>query len=222
MPVLLTMGLDPELANGTNRIGVLAAALASLVPYLRARIIPWKQITPLIVVCVAGTVLGAILSEIVPGSRLHLVVVGALLVALAILLGRPTRWLFNQITQPRVGWMQLMLIFLVGIWMGFIFLDCGTYLLFILVLSARFDLIKANAIKTILVAVSAATAIPVMLIGNHIDWSIASWLSVGAMAGGLIAARAALIRGADRWIYALIVLMVGGELVQLVLADLWH
>lgn len=52
------------------------------------------------------------------------------------------------------------------------------------------------------------------------DWVAATPLSVGAVVGGVGAARLAVLPGAAKWIYRLIVLVVLGEVVQLGLAGL--
>jgi len=45
-------------------------------------------------------------------------------------------------------------------------------------------------------------------------------MAVGAVLGGLLAARIAVHPGAARWIYRLLVLIIVGECVQLALASL--
>jgi uncharacterized membrane protein YfcA len=45
-------------------------------------------------------------------------------------------------------------------------------------------------------------------------------LSIGAVIGGLLAARLALKPAMARWIYRLLVLIIVGEVAQLVLADM--
>ena len=57
--------------------------------------------------------------------------------------------------------------------------------------------------------------------GGHVEWGAAAVLSIGALTGALIAARLALVPGAARWIYRLIVAILVGELVHLAYAGLW-
>lgn len=122
--------------------------------------------------------------------------------------------------QPRVGPVQLILIFLVGVWAGFIVLDGLTYLLFVLVLSVRMDLVAANAAKVAIGAAIAGVSLPVLAAGGHVDSGAAIPLSVGAVVGGLIAARLAVLPGAGKWIYRLIVVIILGEVAQLGFASL--
>jgi uncharacterized protein len=220
LPVLLAVGLEPELANGTNRVAVLVGVIAALAAFIRADLIQWRLVGPLAGVAVPGAVIGARLSEVISPSRLHLAIVAALHIAVSLLMIRPTRWLTPSDAEPRVGPVQLLLIFLVGIWAGFIVLDGLTYLLFVLVLSVGMDLVTANAAKVAIGAAIAAVSLPVLAAGGHVDWVAAAPLSVGAVAGGVLAARLAVLPGAGKWIYRLIVVIVLGEVAQLGLAGL--
>ncbi|MGI9126465.1 MAG: sulfite exporter TauE/SafE family protein [Mycobacterium sp.] len=220
LPVLLALGLEPELANGTNRVAVLVGVIAALATFMRADVIRWNLVAPLAAAAVPGAIIGARLSEVIPPSKLHLAIVAALLIAVVLLLIRPTRWLATEDSDPHVGPVQLLLVFLVGIWAGFIVLDGLTYLLFVLVLSVGMDLITANAAKVAIGAAIAAVSLPVLAAGGHVDWVAAAPLSVGAVAGGVVAARLAVLPGAGKWIYRLIVVIVLGEVAQLALAGL--
>lgn len=218
LPILLAIGLSPELANGTNRVAVLAGAVAATASFARAGRIPWATIRPLMVVAAVGAIVGAALSEVVSPTSLHLAIVGALLIALMLLAIKPSRWLKDSPSEPRVGPVQLTLIFVISIWAGFIVLDGMTYLLMALVLSVGLDLISANAAKAAIAAVIASVSLVVLAVGHNVDWIRATPLSVGAVLGGLIAARLAVHPAAARWIYRLLVLIIVGEVAQLVLA----
>ena len=151
-------------------------------------------------------------------TQLHLAIVGALLVALAVLAIRPSRWLMTQGAEPHVGPLQLLWIFLISTWAGFIVLDGMTYLLLALVLSVGFDVIAANAAKAAIAVVIASVSLVVLAIGGNVDWVAATPLSVGAVFGGLLAARLALNQAMARWIYRLLVFIIVGEVAQLILA----
>lgn len=220
LPVLLAVGLGPELANGTNRVAVLAGAVAATVTFVRAGRIQWPIVRPLMIVAAFGAAGGAAISEMVSPSQLHLAIVGALFVALALLAIRPSRWLTTQGAEPHVGPVQLLWIFLISVWAGFIVLDGMTYLLLALVLSVGLDVISANAAKAAISVVIASVSLVVLAAGGNVDWAAATPLSLGAVVGGLFAARLALNPAMARWVYRLLVFIIVGEVAQLVLAGL--
>jgi uncharacterized membrane protein YfcA len=95
-----------------------------------------------------------------------------------------------------------------------------TYLLMALVLSVRLDVISANAAKAALAVAIASVSLVVLAAGGNVDWMAAAPLSIGAVIGGLLAARLALKPAMARWIYRLLVLIIVGQVAQLVLADM--
>lgn len=220
LPILLSLGMAPELANGTNRVAVLVGALAATASFARAGRIQWPIVVPLMVVAAIGGLIGVGISEVISPMRMHTAIVVAECVALALMVIRPARWVNATGDNPRVGPLQLVLVFLIGIWTGFIILDGGTYLLILLVLSVGFSVLGANAAKAAIMCTIAAVTLPVLAIGDDIDWSAASVMSIGALAGGLIAARVAMVPGAAKWVYRLIVLILVGELGHLALGGL--
>ena len=220
LPVLLAIGLTPHLANGTNRVPVLVGAVAALVSFIRVGRIQWPIVAPLMVVAGPGAAIGAALSAIVSPEALNAAIVVALLVALVLLAVRPARWLTTSGSTPNVGPVQLVLVFVISIWAGFIVLDGMTYLLMALVLSVGFDVISANAAKAAIAVVIASVSLVVMIIGGNVEWSLAMPLSIGAAVGGLVAARLAVKPAVARWIYRLLVLIIVGEVGQLVFAQI--
>ena len=220
LPVLLAVGLGPELANGTNRVAVLAGATAATVTFVRAGRIQWRIVRPLMVVAAIGAAIGAAISEAVAPAKLHLAIVAALLVAVGLLAVRPARWLTAPESEPRVGPVQILLILIISIWAGFIVLDGMTYLLLALVLSVGFDVTSANAAKAAIAVVIASVSVVVLAVGGNVDWAAATPLSFGAVLGGLAAARLALHPAAARWIYRLLVIIIVGEVAQMALASL--
>jgi uncharacterized membrane protein YfcA len=220
LPILLALGLAPEVANGTNRVAVLLGAVVATVSFARAGRINWPLVRPLTAAAATGGLLGVWISTVLSPTRMHLAIVVAECVALALLVIRPARWVEATGEAPRVGRLQLLGTFAIGIWTGFIVLDGGTYLLILLVLSVGFDVLGANAAKATMMAAVSAVTLPVLALGHHVEWRSAAFLSVGAVAGGLVAARVALIPGVGRWIYRLIVLILAGELAHLAFAGI--
>ena len=220
LPILLSLGLAPELANGTNRVAVLVGAIAATVSFARAGRIQWPIVTPLMGAGATGGLIGVGISEVISPMRMHTAIVAAECVALALMVVRPARWVNATGDNPRVGPVQLVLVFLIGIWTGFIILDGGTYLLILLVLSVGFSVLGANAAKAAIMCTIAAVTLPVLAIGNNVDWSAAGVMSIGALVGGLVAARVAMVPGAARWVYRLIVLILVVELGHLALGGL--
>ena len=109
----------------------------------------------------------------------------------------------------------MLLLFLVGIWTGFIVLDCATYMLLVLVLAAGLPLVGANAIKNVLLVPTTAVAMAIFAANQSIDWAVGGAMALGSVVGGLLGARLAISELARRWIVGLLVVVIIGELVHL-------
>jgi len=216
LPVLLSLGLGAEVANGTNRVAVVVGGIAAVVTFARHGQVDWRNVAPFATVMVAGGIVGVFLSEMIAPQRLHVIVVGALFVAVAILFLNPRRWLTAEVIErPRRGPLPLALLFVVGFWLGFIVLDGATYLLFVLVIAVGYDVLRANAMKSVLLVITTGASLVVLAARGSIDWGPAGLLSLGAIGGGLLAARLAMRPGSAVWVYRLLVVVIVGEVINL-------
>ena len=90
---------------------------------------------------------------------------------------------------------------------GFIQVGVGYFLLMSLVLGVGYDLIKANAVKNLIVFLYAIFALLVFIINGQVNWLYGLLLSIGSVIGALIASYLAVKKGAG-FIRAVIVVSV--------------
>jgi len=223
LPILLMIGLDPLSANATNRVPVLMGAISATLAFHRRGVMPWRLAAQICLPVTVGAIGGAVLAELVPGRQFGLIITAAVLVALALLFTRLKQVLERVTVSELTYGAKEFLIFLgIGIWLGFIVLDGATYLLLALVLAIGLPLVQANAIKSLALVPTALVALAVFAWQGHIDWSIGAAMAVGSVVGGLLGARLATAPQARRWIFALLILVMGGELIHLVVHYLFE
>jgi uncharacterized membrane protein YfcA len=163
-----------------------------------------------------GAAIGALLTEIIPSHDLRLAITGAVVAALILILTKLKDVVRSAaIGNVRFGWRPMLLLFLVGIWTGFIVLDSATYMLLVLVLVAGLPLVEANAIKNVLLVPTTAVAMLIFASNQSIDWAIGGAMGLGSIGGGYLGARLAISDQARRWIVGLLVTVIVGELVHL-------
>jgi uncharacterized protein len=131
--------------------------------------------------------------------------------------------LLNAATRSdfRLNFKTTFLLFVVGVWAGFIVLDSGTYMLLVLVLAAGLTLVEANAIKNFVTLLATLAAMFVFVAHQSVDWKIGGLMGVGSLIGGLLGARVAVSEHARRWIVGLLVVVIVGELVHLAVPLQW-
>jgi uncharacterized membrane protein YfcA len=118
-------------------------------------------------------------------------------------------------SSPRYRWQEIIFLVFVGIWLGFIVLDGSTYLLLVLILGMRLNLMAANAYKNLAIASTSAIALVIFSIDGNVDWKIGSLMALGAIGGGFIGASVAMMPMAKVWTFRLLVTIILLEVLQI-------
>ena len=216
LPAMIFLGMDPAVANATNRLPVLTGAIAALFTFQRGGGWDWRLAGRLAPPVLAGVVAGAFSAELLPSREMGLVITAAVLLALLLLFTKIKSLLADRAPVDIVVsgkiWLAL---FGAGFWCGFIVLDSATYFLLILVLLAGMNMLQANMFKTLFVAMGAFVALAVFYESHLVDWKAAGILSAGSLVGGFIGARMAQIANAKVWVFRLLVTVILLEVVHL-------
>jgi uncharacterized membrane protein YfcA len=119
-----------------------------------------------------------------------ILIVVAVLMALLLLLSNFKKAFERVIDElPRYRWQEAVYLFLVGVWIGLIVLDGGTYLLPILMISMQLPLLKANAYKNLASLITTGLSLLVMEFDGAVDWRLGLIMAVGSILGGYIGAK---------------------------------
>ncbi len=93
LPALELLGLSEHVANGTNRLSVVALGLVGTISFARERLIDRRKGGWISFLIAAGTIVGSFAATRLSDSILDAIVVSGLLVVLGMLLLRPSRCL---------------------------------------------------------------------------------------------------------------------------------
>ena len=219
LPIMIFLGLGPMMANSTNRVPVVVGLAVAVWKYHRSGQLPWGEGLKLALPTVAGAIIGTLLAASLDDGKTGYLTTFAVLAAMLLVLLNPSKWLnANQSSQTKnSGPLVLGALFVVGIWTGLIVLDSGTYFLAVLVLLAHYPLREANAIKVLTMALPSLMAVIIFAAKGEINWHWAIPLSIGGIFGSLIGARLSLGPNANRWIFWMLVLVLGVQGIQLAL-----
>ncbi|HEY8521743.1 MAG TPA: sulfite exporter TauE/SafE family protein, partial [Gammaproteobacteria bacterium] len=164
LPMLILLGLPANVANGTNRVGVLIQNVVAVGTFRRGGALPTNGAWALVVPSVLGSIAGAALAVDLDETLLRRTIGVLMLVMLAIMLLKPERWLQeHRPVQGRRLWAQVPVFFAIGVYGGFIQAGVGIFLIAGLVLGAGFELVRANAVKNLIVLVFTAAALVVFV-----------------------------------------------------------
>jgi uncharacterized protein len=220
-PALLAAGLPPIIANASNTVamtpGNLMAGLADLERRPR-----WdRSLLGLLMVCVGGSVAGALLLLVTPEKAFTAVV--PLLIGFAtVLFAQSPRIRSWILSRPRgaahVARGSAALWFVpVAIYGGYFGAGMSVMLLALLSVSRSDDLRATNVLKNLLSALTGVVAVTVFLVQGMVAWSFTLAMMAGALVGGFLGGR--LVRVLPAEVVRVIVIVAG---VVLTLVYAWR
>jgi len=216
VPVMLFLGLPGPVANGTNRIGILAQSIVSIAAFARRGFRDFRLSLSLSACAIPGAVVGALLGVHLEGAWFNravaLIMVGVLLVmhfdqgaAQRSADYRPTR---KQLIHGHL----LMLV--VGFWGGIIQLGVGFIIMPILNRVMGLDLVRTNMHKVFIVAAYTAVALAIFASQVELLWLVGIALAVGNAIGGYLGTHFTISKG-ERMIRRVLNLVLVAFIVKL-------
>lgn len=209
LPVLIFMGLPPSVANGTNRVALVLQNVAGIASFQRARVLDGRGALVLSVPAVIGSVIGAQISLSLSEDLMRRVIGVVMVGMLGIILLRPKRWLHGTLERmtQRPDWKLLLLFFALGAYGGFIQVGVGVFLLSGLVLGIGYDVLRANAVKVVIVLCLTAVALLVFVVNGRVQWWEGLVLALGNVLGAVVGARFAVEQGVV-WVRRMLIAIV--------------
>ncbi len=209
LPVLIFMGLPPSVANGTNRVALVLQNVAGIASFQRARVLDGRGALVLSVPAVIGSVIGAQISLSLSEDLMRRVIGVVMVGMLGIILLRPKRWLHGTLERmtQRPDWKLLLLFFALGAYGGFIQVGVGVFLLSGLVLGIGYDVLRANAVKVVIVLCLTAVALLVFVANGRVQWWEGLVLALGNVLGAVVGARFAVEQGVV-WVRRMLIAIV--------------
>lgn len=194
LPVLMILGLPADIANGTNRVAVTLQCIVGLAGYDKHDALDRPALMPIFVPSIAGGLCGAVAAALMPNLYLKPILLGTILLMALIILVRP-----SVIAPPpgtknlspsnnRGAWWGL---FAAGVYGGFVQAGVGFILLAALAGGLRYDLLRANALKTACALVLTSVALLVFIAFDQIWWIPGLILAAGSMSGAHLAVKIA-------------------------------
>ena len=209
LSLLVILGLPAGIANGTNRISIFFQTLSSVGSFTRQKMFTDLRPVWLGIPATIGSVFGAFLAVDMNGKVIEIAMIVAMILMAFFLFYKPDRWLKENpaLLQKKLRWWQFAIFFAVGFYGGFIQVGVGYFLLMALVVGTGYDLVKANAVKNLIVFFNAIFALAVFVINGQVHYMYGLLLSAGSVIGALIASYFAVKKGAG-FIRAVIILSI--------------
>ena len=194
VPVMFQFGIDEKVAVATNMFGLVFMSVGATIPFIRQGSIQYKKVSPLIILTIVGSALGAMLVGLITNHGLKLIVsIAMIVVALFTLVKRNKAGAANNALPRRAFVITYILTFLLAIYGG---LYSGGYVtiltaVFVAFFGMSFGEAVASTKLVNIFSSSAATA--VFMWQGLIDYKLGIILGVtmfiGAYAGAHYATK---------------------------------
>lgn len=212
LPVMVFLGLDGAVANGTNRVAILAQNVTAVGGFRSLGFSDMKLSFSLALAALPGGISGALLGTMVRGELFNRVL-GAVLIGVLLLMavqhwrkmknGAPASGETKETMNTGLSRRQLILGHLamvgVGFYGGFIQAGVGFLLMAALHRVLGLDLVRVNMHKVFIVGFFTLAALIVFAARGQVLWIPGLALAVGNSIGGWIGSQLSVLKG-ENWI----------------------
>ncbi len=197
LPMLIFLGLDSAMANGTNRIAVFIQNIAAVISFKQERFAQFKLSTKLSLWTLPGAILGAIVAVKI-SNEVFQKILGFVIIGIMITI------LFPRLSSSRKNyhhddsfnpWLLYPVMLGIGFYGGFIQAGVGFLIMAALVHLMQLDLVRVNMHKVFIVFMFTLPAIIIFIATGNVKWSEALVLSAGNAFGGWWSAKVSVKKG---------------------------
>ena len=220
LSIFMFLGLPANIANGTNRIAIFIQNIAAVGSFRQQKVLDHKKGFWLAIPAALGSILGAWIAVDMREDIIEKAIAIVMLIMMFVILYKPQRWLKGKedLQKKKVSVWQAILFFAIGIYGGFLHMGVGYALLAGIVLGAGYDLVKANAIKVFIILIWSPVILLVFMFSGEVNYAYGLILSIGNVAGALIASRLAVKKGAAfvRWVIIAVIVLTAAHVFGLI------
>lgn len=197
LPVLIFMGLPPNVANATNRIGIAFQALIGTAGYRSKGVSNFPFNIYLGISALIGSLIGAQIAVDIKGETFNKLLAIIMLFVVAVIVFKPKASSL-QLPERLTGkylFYAIISFFFIGIYGGFINAGIGFVIILFLNNVNRLSLIKTNATKVSLVFIYTCGALVLFAYNGKVDWSTGFVLAIGTSIGAWWSSRWSVDKG---------------------------
>ncbi len=225
LPILIFLGLPTAVANGTNRIAIIAQCMFAVAGFKRKGFSNFKLSLLFSIPGILGAIIGAYFAVDISDILFKRVLAVVMLLVLGLIL-----WNSRQTQSPAensqisggnsnsLGRRQLIVtmiaLFFIGIYGGFIQVGVGFIIIAALTSILGFNLVVTNSHKVFIAGIYTIFALIVFAFNGKVCWTIGLCLAAGMGLGGWIGSHWAVAKG-ERWIRLVLTISVVAMVIKL-------
>ena len=209
LPVLIFMGLPSNVANASNRIGIIFQSMSAVKGYQSKGISAYPYSLFLGVSALFGALFGAKIAVDITGGFFNKILAVIMILVLLTIVFNPINKIaiLTEKMSFKNQLIGILIFFFLGIYGGFIQAGVGFLMIITLTYLNNFTLVKSNSAKVVVVLIYTSAAVAVFAYEGIINWKYGLMLAVGNAIGGWFASRWSVDKG-DVWVKSFIFITV--------------
>jgi len=217
LPILIFLGLPTAVANGTNRIAIVAQCAFAVAGFKKKGVSNFKLSLLLSTPAIIGAIIGAYFAVDISDVLFRRVLAVIMLLVLGLILWNPRQ--DSSGSSNSLGRRQLItamtVFFFIGIYGGFIQVGVGFIIIAALTTITKFNLVVTNSHKVFIAGIYTIFALIVFAFNGKVCWKIGLCLAAGMGLGGWIGSHWAVKKG-ERWIRVVLAICVVAMVIKLI------
>ena len=215
LPTLMIMGMPPEVANATNRVGIFVESVVAISEFKRHDKLETSDLRAILIPMAIGGLFGSLAAAFAPPDVLKPLLIGTMICMSLLVLFRPALVStpagtevrrVSETPSARAG------LLVAGFYGGFVQAGVGFLLLASIAGTLRYDIVRANAIKLVCTFVFTAVSLSIFIWQDQVAWVAGFILSIGYVAGAYFGVKLAVYAEPKllRWFLFAATLLAGG------------
>lgn len=183
LPVLIFLGLDPSVANGTNRVAILFQNVSAVYAFKKEKFYELKNSLILSALTLPGAIIGAVTAVSI-SDELFEKILGVIMIFIIITMILPKKKTEKTKNDLTIDWKIVIAMIVVGFYGAFLQVGVGFLLMASFQYLMKLDLIRVNMHKVFVVFIFTLPALLVFILTNNVNWFYGLTLSAGNAFGG--------------------------------------
>lgn len=195
LPVLLSFGLQPQQALGTNKLQATFGSGSAAAHYAAAKTVSLKDCSRGFLYTLIGAALGAIAVQQVNASFLRRAIPVLLILVAGYVVLKPR--LGIEEFHPRIarGWFDLIFGLVLGFYDGFFGPGTGTFWAMAYMVGLGFNMTRATGCTKVMNFASNLSSLGFFILGRKASFAMGLTMGMGQLLGARIGSRMVIVRG---------------------------
>lgn len=195
LPVLIFLGLDAAVANGTNRIAIFIQNIAAVYSFKKEKYQQFGLSMKLALLTLPGSVIGALLAVKISDALFQKILAVVMIGIIVSMILPKSKNVTDNTGDKKISLSVILSMIFIGFYGGFIQVGVGFILMAAINYLLKFDLVHVNMHKVFIVLIYTVPALIIFIITKNVNWTFGLSLAGGNALGGWWAAKFSVKKG---------------------------